>query len=399
MKTFTYKKLLYVLLLLGAIILAPACTNTSKLVNSGNYDLAIDHSVKKLRKNKKKEKYIISLRDGYKKANQRDIDRIQYLKQDGQPDNSVEIFSIYEKIKYRQEKVKPLIPLYLNGTRVQFEFLNIDEEIIAWKREAAGYLYSSSMALLATKDKLSARKAYDQLRQVKDLYNNYKDVDAQIQNAYNMGINWVYFDVDNNSINLIPREFMNELFNMNFLELESKWTKIIPNQNKKYDIEFDYTIVVNIREVNIGPESSKEVHYDEVKEIEDGWIYLKDDNGNIKKDSLGNDIKIPKYKEISAHVTEIRQTKIADFGGSLDIYDERTNRKITSEPFKTTFVFDHFSAVAQGNINALKPETKKKLGNKPVPFPSNFQMVMDGNSEIKNTVRSIIKRKRYLLET
>ena len=398
MKTFTRPISLTSAFFLLFFIVS-GCVNTGKLINSGNYDVAIDKSLKKLRKNKSKEKHIVYLKRAFVQANQRDMNRINFLKQEGQPDNSVEIYSTYDQIKRRQEKIRPVLPLYLNGKEVNFAFLDVDAEIIAWKQQAAGFLYSNALKLLESGDKLDARKAYYQLNQIKGLYQNYKDVDEQIKIAYNKGMNWVFFDVDNNSLNIVPKEFNYELFSMNFTDMESQWTKIVPNNGQKSNIQFDYTIVVNIKQVDIGPEAWKEVRYEETKEIEDGWQYLKDEKGNVKKDSLGNDIKVPKYKQISCEVIETRQTKVADFRGSVDFYDDRQNKKVMSEPFATAFVFEHFSAVANGNKDALKPETQKKLGNRPIPFPSNFQMVMDGSQEIKKMVHSIVKRKKYMLES
>ena len=194
------------------LFIVSGCVNTGKLINSGNYDVAIDKSLKKLRKNKSKEKHIEYLKRAFVQANQRDMNRINFLKQEGQPDNSVEIYSTYDQIKRRQEKIRPVLPLYLNGKQVNFAFLDVDAEIIAWKQQAAGFLYSSALKLLESGDKLDARKAFYQLSQVKDLYQNYKDVDEQLKIAYNKGMNWVYFDIDNNSLNIVPKEFNYELF-------------------------------------------------------------------------------------------------------------------------------------------------------------------------------------------
>ena len=116
------------------------------------------------------------------------------------------------------------------------------------------------------------------------------------------------------------------------------------------------------------------------------------------KDSLGNDIKIPKFKEISCTVIESHQTKGAIIRGQLDFYDLRTKRLLRSDPIEASALFDHRSALASGNIDALTEESKKKLQNKPIPFPSDFQMLMDGSNLIRPILMNLLRNNRGLLE-
>ena len=48
------------------------------------------------------------------------------------------------------------------------------------------------------------------------------------------------------------------------------------------------------------------------KNIKDGFTYVLDTNGNVMKDSLGNDIKVDKIVKISAKKIEFEQTKSAN---------------------------------------------------------------------------------------
>jgi len=58
------------------------CKSPDVLLREGRYDLAIDKCVKKLKKKPTKEKYTLVLEDAFKKVNQRDDDRTQYLKKE-----------------------------------------------------------------------------------------------------------------------------------------------------------------------------------------------------------------------------------------------------------------------------------------------------------------------------
>lgn len=389
----------FILSFLMISIIAFGCTSPTKLINSGHYDQAIDITVKKLRKNKNKVKHIESLKEAFHKANNRDLDRIAFLRKEGKPDNSVAIFDTYTFIKGRQEKIKPLLPLYIEGDLVDFDLVNVDDEIISSKKEAAGYMYNHALSLLERNEKFSAREAYEELLRVKEMFHNYQDVDAQIQKSFDMGMNWVLLNIDNNTPNLIPKEFEEELFNMDLASLQGKWYTIITANRKKQGDEFDFIVNLNLKFVDVGPEMVKEKLFDEKKKIQDDDEYVLDEKGNVKKDSLGNDIKVPKMVEIVAHVTETQQTKAATFKGNLEFIDKLSNQKVRTESIDVTALFEHFSAVATGNLNALTPETKKRVGIKPAPFPTDFEMMMDGSRRLKPIVHNLIKRNKNILES
>jgi tetratricopeptide (TPR) repeat protein len=400
MKTFftRFHTAPYMLVLLILVTIA-ACTSTHSLINTGNFDQAIARTVNKLRKNKNKPKQVLLLQEAYEKANRRDLDRIEFLKQEGAAGNAVEVFNLYTQIQQRQDKIKPLMPLYVEGSEVPFTFLNINRQLIAWKEEAATFLYDNAIRLLETGNKYQAREAYDQLVELKQMSPYYRDVDQQLDRAYDMGMNWVLFNVVNRSPNIIPMEFVDQLYSLDFSRLNGKWfTLVTMQERRRMNNDFDHRIDIVLDIVEVGPEQVKEVRYEEKKEIEDGFVYQLDDNGNVMKDSAGNDIKIAKYKEITAQIVEMQQTKAATFRGRLQIYAEPGNSLLQNDPMSVNFLFNHFSATAVGNLDALKEETRKKLQSKPVPFPTDFQMIMDGSQEIQPAIQHFIRRYARLLE-
>ena len=84
------------------------------------------------------------------------------------------------------------------------------------------------------------------------------------------------------------------------------------------------------------PEEVKENNYSETKEIEDGFDYELDANGNVKKDTAGNDIKIIKYKTIRCNVKELHQFKTARISGTID-YLDNYNNKLLKRPIGMRF--------------------------------------------------------------
>jgi len=173
---------LYIILIAFAV---SACGSSKKYYQKGQYDMAIRKAVKKLRKKPAKEKEILVLEKAFNKANERDNDRINFLKLEGNPEMWDEVYSIYSRMKIRQGLVKSVAPLEIpsTGRKVQFKFVNYDEEIINAKKKAAEYYYTHALALMEKGDRENAKKAYSELLRVKKLFSNFRDVDEQIKKA------------------------------------------------------------------------------------------------------------------------------------------------------------------------------------------------------------------------
>ena len=123
---------------------------------------------------------------------------------------------------------------------------------------------------------------------------------------------------------LLPADFETELTKISLTDINTLWSN--------YDVTeiegrtYSYKATLNIKVIDISPEKIKEVHYTDSKQIEDGFTYLLDKNGNVMKDSLGNDIKLPKYTTISCEVIETQQRKSAVVSGTLNILNTETNQ-------------------------------------------------------------------------
>jgi hypothetical protein len=379
-----------ILCILSALVLFSACNTSQKMLNTGNYDQAIDKSIKKIRKKRSNENQIMILQQAYQKANERDRQQISFLKSDGSPDNWDKIFGLYSTMNYRQEKIKPILPIEIPSKHqpATFEIVNYTQEIITAKQKAAEYFYVHATALLDKGDVYSARKAYDELNQVKIYYPNYKDVDALMNKARALGTSYVLFKMQNKTGIPLPPNFEEDLTKISLTELNRDWLVYETQENKqKY---YAYTILVNMKQIDVSPESVKENNYTESKQVADGYEYSLDAKGNVKKDSLGNDIKKPKFKTITCTVTETYQNKKAIIGGSLDYINNSTGQLIKTDPIASENFFEYSSGSAIGDLNALKPETKNKIGRKPVPFPSGFDMLYKAGQTLKGMVKDII---------
>ncbi len=374
-----------IILLLSALLIA-GCASSKKYLERAQYDAAINMAVKKLRKNPSNIKELDVLKQAFPKANQVDKDRIDFLKTSGDDNVWDQIFNRYANLKDRQQLVKTLPDNVLNS--IGFIEKNYDRELLDAKKKAAEYFYTHAIDLLKRKDRNSARDAFYELKRVKQLYSDYKDVDARLQEAQFLGTNNVLFKMLNNTKMIIPQGFEEELLKISLKELNGQWLNYDTKSNSA--LYYDYTIYLNLNNIFVSPEQVNEESHTEEREIEDGFKYKLDSKGNVMRDTAGNDIKIPVIKIITCKVIQVHQMKRAMISGTLDYFDNRTKQLIKTDPISAEWVFENHSANAFGDLNALKPETKKLLGNKPLPFPSNPDMIMQANQILKQMSKDII---------
>ena len=374
-----------ILIYIVGCFLFTSCASIQQSIDSGDYDTAIDIAVKKLQGKKKEDETILALKKAYDKASEQDKTRLNQIKGSGKAAYWPEIYELYTKMDNRQNKIIPLLPLKLeNGELVDFERFNLFDVKEEARTNAAAYYYEEGKALLATGRKQDARKAYDLLNNVEVYYAYYKDTEDLLSEAYINGTNKVFVMSDKKGGILLPPKYEEDLAAIDFQANAPDWVHFFwDNQTVN---QFDYIVKIYFADIQISPETVKEVHYDETKEIQDGWNYVYDFKGNVMKDSLGNDIKVPKMVTISCHITESQQNKVAKVLGEVEIRDGFTNKLIEKIPVAGNAVFSNFYAVAQGNQAALKEETKTKLGNRPRPFPTDFQMIDMSKEEMKNAI-------------
>ena len=173
------------LALLIITIILYSCGSSKKFYQRGQYDMAISKAVKKLRKKPNKEKEILILEQAYTKANNKDNERINFLKLEGNPEMWGELFNRYSKMKNRQSLVRDVLPLEVpsTGRMVQFSMVNYDEEIINAKKKAAEYYYTYGKTLLDKGDRENAKRAYLEFKKVKSYYNDFRDIDELMKEA------------------------------------------------------------------------------------------------------------------------------------------------------------------------------------------------------------------------
>jgi hypothetical protein len=134
------------------------------------------------------------------------------------------------------------------------------------------------------------------------------------------------------------------------------------------------------------------------KEVEDGFVYQLDKKGNVMKDSLGNDIKTKKYKTLQCALIETIQTKVCQITGDVEVVQVNPSKIIKKDPLGAESGFEHVSARALGDIQALSPAQLEKTKVKPLPFPSDMELVLQCSDALKQAINGAIQsNKRFII--
>lgn len=390
------------LLLFLITIVLYSCGGKKKTVaalNTGNYDQAINTSVSKLRTNKHKkgkQDYILILEEAFAKAVDRDMNAIAFMEKEGNPANLERIYNSYTTLKNRQERIRPLLPLFHveQGRNANFTFDNYDDEILNTKEQLSTYLYDSAKSLLSkARRKSDYRKVYDDLVYLNKINPNYKNTNDLIEEAHFKGTDFVKVSLKNNTNVIIPRRLESDLLNFSTYGLNDLWT--VYHNEPQRSINYDYLMEVSFREINISPEQIRERQLEREKLIKDGWEYLLDENDDFVLDEDGKKIKVDKMVTVRCEYYEFMQFKEAQVVGNVQYRNLNTKQLLDAFPLSSTYVFEHIYANYNGDKRALDDDLIRYLGLQAVQFPTNEQMVYDSGQDLKNKLKSIITRYRF----
>jgi hypothetical protein len=139
----------------------------------------------------------------------------------------------------------------------------------------------------------------------------------------------------------------------------------------------------------ISPERILEKENVKEKNIKDGYTYQLDDNGNVMKDSLGNDIKIDKIVKILAKTKEFSQSKSAKVIAEVRYYDNKKNL-IEKFPLESEFWFRNIYLEFSGDKRVLSKNDKRLLKGGFLPFPPDEVLLFNNSENIKQKLKNII---------
>ena len=388
------KKILPLLLIIT--IFFAGCGSSKKQLSKGNYDAAIDKAVKELRRDRDDEKQIQILSESYRVANDLDQERIRYLKMEGRPDSWDEIYRIYQGLSSRQTLVKTVLPLSLDGRQVDFPYTDYMADMVTAKRKAADFYFEHGNQLMQGKIKENYRQAFGEFVRAKQYMGDYPGIDNKIEESKYLGMSRVFVSIQNNSIIKFPAEFEQDLLALDFPALNSEWVEY-HTQNLNNDTEYDYFVNVNVKNVAVSPDQTVQKDSVVKRNVDDGFEYKLDKKGNVMKDSLGNDIKIKKYKTLQCALVETVQSKACRIDGDVEVVQVNPKKVLKKDPVGAQSVFEHVSSRAIGDTGALTPTLLERTKKQPVPFPADIDMVIMCSENLKMAIRGAIQsNRRYI---
>jgi hypothetical protein len=387
------------LLLATATIMLAGCASQTKLMQRGDYDALINKTVNNLVKNPNSKEDAEMLDKAYTLANDRDQERARYLRIEGNPDTWDELLTLYSTMKNRQSLVRKVMPLHIGGRTVDYENVDYDSQIVEAKRKAAEYYYAHGKKVLETGTKESYRQAYYELSKARSYSGgSYLDLDKLLLETKYKGMSRVFIGVVNRTIINLPEEFMNGLIAVNANEMNSEWVEVYTRDYNE-DLNYDYYVNIILQNVNVTPDLARDTDGIEKKTIEDGFEYVLDARGNVMKDTAGNDIRIKKYKDIQCTVIETKQTKDCQINGEVEFISAYPSQSLLKrQPIAAGTHFEHVSARAIGDVNALSDEKKALVAVKPLPFPSDIQMIIDCTEALKGSIYEAVRYNRGLMQ-
>jgi hypothetical protein len=271
------------------------------------------------------------------------------------------------------------------------------QEMVEAKKKAADFYYAHGRELMENGTKDSYRQAYNEfVRATEYVGDGYEGIDQMMQEARYLGISRVYVTVKNYSSVNFPEDFVQNLLALDLPRLNSEWVEYYTTIPQN-DTQFDYLVNVNMRTVGVSPDRQFQRDTLVKRTVEDGFDYVKDERGNVMKDSLGNDIKVKKYKELQCALIRTFQIKECVMEGDVEMLSLYPEKTIKKEPIGATSNFEHVSARAIGDENALSDDQKRMLKSEVIEFPTDLDMVLMCTENLKTAIRGFMEtNKRFI---
>ena len=386
------------LLFLSVVVFA-SCSGvkkTQQALNTGNYVAAMERAIENLSKNKTKkgnQQYVLLLEDAFARHTERELNNISFLEQDGNEANLQKIYEGYVSLRKLQQRIQPLLPLpvYDENREAKFMLRSYDHQIVSSKDKLSEYLFDNASYLVKNaSNKFDYREAHEDLQYLEEINPGVYDVADLMKTAHEKGLDYVRVKLNNDTEQILPERLENELLDFNAFGVNNFWTAYHTNPIR--NLKYDYEMQLDFDQINISPEQVQEKQLVKEKLVKDGFEYVLDANGNVAKDSLGNDIKVDKFKKVKCSFYRFTQLKTAQIGAKVTFKDLRTKQEINSYPLSSQFVFEHVYARHDGDKRALDDDLIGLLDFVAVQFPSNEQMVYDAGEDLKNRLSEIVRR-------
>jgi len=196
--------------------------------------------------------------------------------------------------------------------------------------------------------------------------------------------------VKNNSLSYVPAQVNERLQGLNVNNLNNTWKKYYLSEVA--GVDFDNIALLELNEISVSPERETIRHHRDEKRIKDGYKYIRNKEGKIKRDSTGKKLKKDKFKTVFAEVSEIHREKAAYVSGYMKVFDADNKTIVSSKPLSVEAIFVDYASSFVGDRRAICDNDHGRLKSFPADFPHDFAIIGDATEKLK---RSFMKSLSY----
>lgn len=394
------KKVFCVIFILSLI----ACNSTKKVKQnllSGNYYEAIQMAVNQLQKgksNNKTQEQKLLLQQAFEKYVNKKKDQIKFWEKENVAQNAENIYNAYLDLKNVQNQIKPFLPINHPDKKkpLKFKIDNYSDDILIAQDQYLSVLYNDAQNLINPDNKLNSRDAFYKLKEVINIDPNYKNASILREDAYQLGLEYVFIKAYNDTEKVIPEPLLVDLLDIDTYGLNDFWT--VYHRNKESNINYDYDIVIAFKSIIFSPERIIEKEESLSGEIEE-TLYQRNSDGEIIRDENGEKLTYTRTIQGEGRLQTIRQVKSVRVGAQVEYYRLPNDQRMAAYDLNSEYIFDNIYGLFEGDERILTDEQVAIINNRAVAFPSNEQMLLDAGNDIKNQLKQILKRNKIGLSS
>ncbi|WP_413533283.1 hypothetical protein [Empedobacter brevis] len=365
--------------------------SASTALISGNFQQAFEQSTQAYFKNPSEKngiKYVPLIFEAYQKGQQADENRLKEIELLTNSSKYEEAYQIISRLQQRQKTISGINGRMINGKNYNFKIKDYSSAYKTIQEKYAQFLYDDGKSFLDQGGKLNAQTAYQKFELLETVYSNFKDTRSLMSSARSKGMYKVLVQLINETEVVIPKMLERDLLDFNSYGLDSRWTEFYTG---KLNSSYDYVIQLSFETINVSPEREKiEVHNFE-KTIVDGKEELVQD-GKVVKDKDGKTVMVDRNIIVKSRFEEFKRIKEAAITARYYLIDNQREQQMESKTLVSQFIFTDFYGNYKGDRRSLDRDYLNMLDRRPVPFPSNEQMIFDCGQDLKRKFKNEIIR-------
>ncbi|HZF65598.1 MAG TPA: hypothetical protein VEZ55_13985 [Chitinophagaceae bacterium] len=342
-------------LLVSTILVLFACKSPSKLYERGNYNDAIDASIKKLQKNPGDAEAKTVLKQSYHYAVSRHEDEIRILAKSSNENRYDQLYQQYDRLQDLYEKIRryPSAFNYVKPT-------DYSSYLETYKDKAAEVHMERGLQWMEREDKLSSREAYREFKTALRYKPQNFDIKRKMEEA---------FDAAVVNILLIPLDAYqgSYYYSNNSYQMRNFQDRVLRQLNYNSGNEF-------IRFYEERDARTKRIRPDEILEIRMGRMnmgqpYDQNSSRKVSKDVVvketvfSKDSVVKEYAKVHATITTTKRVLVSDVDMFITARDDR-GRMLWSDNFKGEHRWQTEFASYTGDERALSDSDKTAINKK-----------------------------------